>query len=108
MIAVCLLGMPSGQVFAAENPPQEDAQQEEGKIPDVEPPVVKKVYTSYTSGMKAYKKGKKTYNLKKLLPKKIRRKYVVAQGAATDGKYVYQAFEKHKSHYCVILKYKAK
>lgn len=71
-------------------------------------PVIKRVYHSYIAGMKSYKRSGKAYNLKKLLPKKIRKKYVVAQGAATDGKYVYQAFEKHNSHYCVILKYNAK
>ena len=97
VIAVCLLGIPSGQAFAAEPPAQQE-----------EPPVIKRVYHSYTAGMKSYKKSGKAYNLKKLLPKKIRKRYVVAQGAATDGKYVYQAFERHNSHYCVILKYNAK
>ena len=109
VVMVCLLGTPGGQVFAAEDSAaQENVQPEEGTIPDEEPPVIKRVYHSYTAGMKVHRKSGKAYNLKNLLPKKIRKKYVVAQGAATDGKYVYQAFEKHKSDYCVILKYRAK
>lgn len=123
VVMVCLLGTPGGQVFAAEDSAaQENAQQEttqpgteqqdasqqnEEGVPSGEP-VLKKVYKSYTAGMKIQKKSGKSYNLKNLLPKKTRNKYVVAQGAATDGKYVYQAFEKHNSHYCVILKYNAK
>lgn len=64
-------------------------------------------YKTYTAGLKKYKKKGKAVKLQKMLPKKYRYKYVVAQGAATDGKYVYQAFEKHFSNKCVILKYNA-
>lgn len=65
-------------------------------------------YTSYAVSVKTLKKNKHTVDLRKMLPAKYRKKYVVAQGGDTDGKYAYQIFEPKKGNKCVVLKYNPK
>lgn len=85
-----------------------EGDQSQGQKEEQQVPVIK--YTSYTAPLKIYKKKKKkkAISLNDLLPKKYRKKFVVAQGGETDGKYAYQVFEHHKTNKCIILKYNVK